>query len=139
MLVTLDVSRLSGWLNADAPCRVEGVLHDVGQGAGKETGGAWGEGCASSLQGKARLGAWHARVRTESMASMFVTLVVLRLSGWLNANACCRVKKDEGVRCPRGQGDGRAAAGRKPGGKGKGTTGHWTHGRRAHKTCPPWL
>ena len=23
MLVTLDVSKLSGWLNADAPCRVE--------------------------------------------------------------------------------------------------------------------
>ena len=23
MSVTLDVSRLSGWLNADAPCRVE--------------------------------------------------------------------------------------------------------------------
>ena len=23
MFVTLDVSRLSGWLNADAPCRVE--------------------------------------------------------------------------------------------------------------------
>ena len=23
MVVTLDVSKLSGWLNADAPCRVE--------------------------------------------------------------------------------------------------------------------
>jgi len=23
MLMTLDVSKLSGWLNADAPCRVE--------------------------------------------------------------------------------------------------------------------
>ena len=23
MLVTLDVSKLSGWLNADAPCRVK--------------------------------------------------------------------------------------------------------------------
>ena len=23
MFVTLDVSKLSGWLNADAPCRVE--------------------------------------------------------------------------------------------------------------------
>ena len=65
MVVTLDVSRLSGWLNADAPCRVEGVLHDVGQGAGKETGGAWGEGCARSLQGKARLGAWHARAHRK--------------------------------------------------------------------------
>ena len=26
MLVTLDVSRLSGWLNADMSCRVKGVL-----------------------------------------------------------------------------------------------------------------
>ena len=28
MLVTLDVSRLSGWLNADAPCGVRGGIVD---------------------------------------------------------------------------------------------------------------
>ena len=30
MLVTLDVSKLSGWLNTDAPCRVEERTYKVG-------------------------------------------------------------------------------------------------------------
>ena len=30
--------------------------------------------------------------RTENMYAMFVTLDVSRLSGWLNADALCRVK-----------------------------------------------
>ena len=29
MAVTLDVSKLSGWLNADAPCRVERRAYGV--------------------------------------------------------------------------------------------------------------
>ena len=33
MVVTLDVSKLSGWLNADARCRVEGGADDKGRGA----------------------------------------------------------------------------------------------------------
>ena len=36
--VTLDVSRLSGWLNANARCRVETLLREAGRGAGKGTG-----------------------------------------------------------------------------------------------------
>ena len=39
MVVTLDVSKLeklSGWLNASAPCRVERRACDVGRGAGRE-------------------------------------------------------------------------------------------------------
>ena len=36
MVVTLDVSKLSGWLNADAYCRVERWACDVGRGAGWE-------------------------------------------------------------------------------------------------------
>jgi len=36
MFVTLDVSKLSGWLNADAPCRVERRACDAGGGAGRE-------------------------------------------------------------------------------------------------------
>eukprot|EP00964_Phaeocystis_antarctica_P031105 scaffold17599_cov43-Phaeocystis_antarctica.AAC.4 len=39
MLVTLDVSKLSGWLNADALCRVERGVYDAGRGVGRETGG----------------------------------------------------------------------------------------------------
>ena len=37
MFVTLDVSKLTSWLKADAPCRVakEGI-RDAGQGAGRE-------------------------------------------------------------------------------------------------------
>ena len=30
MVVTLDVSKLSGWLNTDAPCRVESRAYDAG-------------------------------------------------------------------------------------------------------------
>ena len=36
MSVTLDVSKLSGWLKADAACRVERRACDVGRGAGWE-------------------------------------------------------------------------------------------------------
>ena len=32
MVVTLDVSKLSGWLNADADCRVERRACDAGRG-----------------------------------------------------------------------------------------------------------
>ena len=41
MSVTLDVSRLSGWLNADASCRVERGTVGGGRHAGKQAGG-WG-------------------------------------------------------------------------------------------------
>ena len=36
MFVTLDVSKLSGWLNADAYCRVERRACDAGRGAARE-------------------------------------------------------------------------------------------------------
>ena len=40
MFVTLVVSKLSGWLNADAPCRESNGGHAVqGEGAGQQTGG----------------------------------------------------------------------------------------------------
>ena len=35
MSVTLDVSKLSGWLNATAPYRVERRAYDAGRGAGR--------------------------------------------------------------------------------------------------------
>ena len=35
MFVTLDVSKLSGWLKATAPCRVERRAYDAGRGAGR--------------------------------------------------------------------------------------------------------
>ena len=36
MVVTLDVSKLSGWLNAVATCRVERRACDAGRGAARE-------------------------------------------------------------------------------------------------------
>eukprot|EP00964_Phaeocystis_antarctica_P061926 scaffold37044_cov60-Phaeocystis_antarctica.AAC.2 len=49
MVVTLDVTRLSGWLNADADCRVERRAYDAGRDAGGRGGGT------SSVQGRDRL------------------------------------------------------------------------------------
>ena len=39
MLVKLDVSKLSGWLNAVAPCRVQREAYYEGDMEGQETGG----------------------------------------------------------------------------------------------------
>ena len=61
MVVTLEVSKLSGWLNADARCRESKGGHTVlGEGAGQQTGAM-----ASSVQWRldCRLGteqAWSA-------------------------------------------------------------------------------
>ena len=51
--------------------------------------------------------------RTENMYAMLMTLDVSRLSGWLNADALCRVKrklKRDEVRAERREGVGAAAA-----------------------------
>ena len=50
MFLALDVSKLSGWLNADASCQVERRAYDAGQSAGWEAGGRCGGGGASSVQ-----------------------------------------------------------------------------------------
>ena len=39
MIVTPEVLKLSGWLNADARCRVERRACDAGQNVGREAGG----------------------------------------------------------------------------------------------------
>ena len=56
MFVTLDVSRLSGWLNADAPCRESKEGHAV-RGEVYGSGGqlAADDRGACSVQGRARL------------------------------------------------------------------------------------
>ena len=91
MSVTLEVSKLSGWLNDDAPCRESKEGHAVGarytgQQSGEQAAGNRG---ASSLQERARLQiggkAWEER--TPNMTDIFVTLEVSKLSGWLNADA----------------------------------------------------
>ena len=56
MVVTLDVSTLSGWLYADATCRVKRRVYHAGRGAGWEAGGRCGNGGACSVQGKVPTG-----------------------------------------------------------------------------------
>ena len=41
MAVTLDVSKLSGWLKADADCRVERRAYDAEPRCGPGAGGHW--------------------------------------------------------------------------------------------------
>ena len=99
MSVTLDVSKLSGWLNADAFCRVttgpKGL--DTARGERREGGGGGGGGGgAHSVHGgsdRTLEGTARARGRTRNMPRIFVTLDVSKLSGWLNADASCRVTR----------------------------------------------
>ena len=97
MFVTLEVSKLSGWLNTDTLCRESKGGHTVWQEV-QSTGRreVAGDRGARSVLGRARdcrLGAGHGEERTENMLRMLVTLEVLKLSGWLNAYACCRESK----------------------------------------------
>ena len=73
IVVTLEVSRVSGWLNSDADCAEWKGGHI---GSGRNAG--W-----------IRTGA----ERTLNMRYMLVTLDVSKLSGWLNADAPCRVER----------------------------------------------
>ena len=96
MSVTLDVSRLSGWLNADAYCRVT-RRHVEGDTSGKRREDAWGR-CDGARRAHGgtdwALGAARARVlRTLNMPYMVMTLDVSKLSGWLNADARYRVAR----------------------------------------------
>ena len=105
MFVTLEVSKLSGRLNADANCRKEsrkeGMRCVWGEVCGRQREAAGDRG-ARSLQERARLqigGRGHGEERTQNMESMFVTLEVSKLSGWLNTDATCRGSKGGHIRC----------------------------------------
>ena len=98
MILTLEVSKLSGWLKAYAACRES------------KGGQAYGAGHAACRGGLVcRLGAGHGEERTTNIWSMVVTLEVSKLSGWLNAFAFCRESK--GGAYNAGQGSGREAGG----------------------------
>ena len=63
----------------------------------------------AACTGRARLKAAEARARAErtlNMLPMFVTLDVSKLSGWLNADACCQVERRA---CDAGRGAAREA------------------------------
>eukprot|EP00964_Phaeocystis_antarctica_P053419 scaffold31350_cov49-Phaeocystis_antarctica.AAC.3 len=95
MVVTLDVLKLSDWLNADALCR--GSKGGIRCGARCRPGGrrwrltAVHAACRRGLG--YRLGAGHGEERTRNMPCMVVTLEVSKLSGWSNADARCRESK----------------------------------------------
>ena len=116
MVVTLDVSKLSGWLNADASCRVERRACDVGRGAAREREGVGrGAGAAagwerregvvfgggSGMHGEGPTQGWARAEHTKNIEPMVVTLDVSKLSGWSNVSAFCRVERRE---CDVGRG-----------------------------------
>ena len=81
IFVTLDVSKLSGWLNVTAPCRVE---------TSKGGHAMWEEvrpGRREGIGGSDDASGMHGEERTLNMRCMVVTLEVSKLSGWLNADA----------------------------------------------------
>ena len=86
MSVTLDVSKLSGWLNAGDHCRVEGKACGAGAGGGCGLGGGrvWGGGGAGGMHWEGPTQGLGARARaeerTENMECMSVTWDVSKLS-----------------------------------------------------------
>ena len=52
MSVTLDVSKLSSWLNADAFCRVESRAYDAERGAGRGREGMGRQQRTSGMHGE---------------------------------------------------------------------------------------
>ena len=93
MTVTLEVSKLSGWLNDDAYCRGSkgGFVYAVQPGRrGRRRATAAHAACRGGLD--CRFGAGHGEERTTNMKLISVTLEVSKLSGWLNAFAFCRVE-----------------------------------------------
>ena len=90
MFATLEVSKLSGWLNADATCRESKGGHHTVRGevqAGRREGGGCKQGAREGSTIDCRLGAGDWEERTVNIQSMLVTLEVSKLSGWLNADA----------------------------------------------------
>ena len=85
MFVTLDVSKLSGWLNATAFCRVERRACDAERGVGQEVRGACAGGSAQAACTARRPGcegwggASACAERTKNMRFMSVTLDVSQL------------------------------------------------------------
>eukprot|EP00964_Phaeocystis_antarctica_P056875 scaffold33589_cov74-Phaeocystis_antarctica.AAC.1 len=69
MVVTLDVSKLSGWLNATALCRVEKRAYDAVRDAGREVGGRGAMAAQAVCRGECPTMATRARAeRTLNMA-----------------------------------------------------------------------
>ena len=98
MLVTLEMSKVSGWLNARARCRVERGACAAGRDAlwkarelGREAAAA-----KAARTRRTRVEGWGQGTRgerTSNIRRMSVTLDVSKLTGWLNVFAPCRVER----------------------------------------------
>eukprot|EP00964_Phaeocystis_antarctica_P164664 scaffold143224_cov118-Phaeocystis_antarctica.AAC.1 len=96
MVVTLDVSRLSGWLNADAERNMTfmPLTLDVSRLSGWLNADAEKNMPLMSVTlDVSRLSGWLNTDAPRNISPMVVTLEVLKLSGWLNAGANCREPK----------------------------------------------
>ena len=120
MILTRDVSKFTGWLNAVAACRGGGYDGKVSLGAGRA--------CVTRerrLDWSLRHSRARAAVCTSNISSMFVTRDVSKFSGWLNADPSssspCRYPNKRGIRC--GEFWCGAAAGPRMQHAGKGSTG----------------
>eukprot|EP00964_Phaeocystis_antarctica_P045980 scaffold26514_cov53-Phaeocystis_antarctica.AAC.3 len=76
-------------------CRVARRAYDAGRAASQEAGGPRALEAQAACRGglDCRFGAGQGAERTANMPYMVVTLEVLKLSGWLNADALCRESK----------------------------------------------
>ena len=129
MVVTLDVLKFSGWLNAFAFCRVETGTHGAGH---TVRGGVWAR----------RRGIGGAC--TLNISSMVLTLDVSKFSGWLNTSASCRAEpKGGGYDARRSVGGAHMHVQRAREGYSPRSTrleaGRRGHGRSAPRTFPPCL
>jgi len=83
MSVTLEVSKLSGWLNADAYCRVSRGVHAMRGGevrAGRREGPGWWR-HTSGMHGDGPIqGLWGPRARAERTQNMLLMVVTLEVS-----------------------------------------------------------
>ena len=126
--------RMSSLLALDkevAPCRVETracAMRGERAGGGGDASGVHGEGPTQGCGARARA------ERTTNILYMSVTLDVSKLSGWLIADAPCRVERRGHARCGvRGRWGGDAS-----GTHGRGRLKAWGSGlaRSARGTCP---
>ena len=89
MVMTLEVSKLSGWLNALASCARSKRRHtmpgEVRPGRREAEGATAHAECKRGLDCRFRGG--HGEEHTKNIQPMVVTLEVSKLSGWLNADA----------------------------------------------------
>ena len=127
MLVTLEVSKPSGWLKAYAFCRVERKGHAMrGEVRAGRREGVRRRRRKRHARGRPEsrlLGARARAERTPNIWYMVVTSEVSRLSGWLKADACCRVEREGHgmrgvVRAGRREGVGRRRRKRRARGEG---------------------